>query len=182
MPNASTFTGTQEELLQALAGENAARVLDEEASLSVLEFLNAHGATIRAAADQSDSLEVRLTGPVFLSVRKFVWGSAAAILGLAVAIITNDSSLIASAAEVVGNLLSSISIFPSDTTEFKAYSAVAALQKEHPASGPSVDEVSYWLKEKAEVIADKELRRGLEALLDRQLLRRAGEDRVRIAW
>jgi hypothetical protein len=182
MSDESTFTGTQEALLQTLVGKDAATVFDEDVSLSVLEFMDAQGATIRAAKDQSESLEVRLGGSVFLSVRKFVWGSAAAILELAVAIITKDPGIISSAAQVVGNLLSSISIFPADTTEFKAYSAVAALQKENLTDGPSIDEIHSWLADRGEVIADKELQRGLDKLLDRQLLRRGGEDRIRIVW
>ena len=121
MTEETTFTGSRVALLQTLVGKDAARVFDEETSLRLMEFLDAKGATVRSAADESDSLEVRLAGPVFISVRKFVWGSAASILGLAVAIVTADPKLIASAAQLVGSLISSASMFPADTTEFKAY-------------------------------------------------------------
>lgn len=182
MPDETTFTGTRGELLRTLAGEDVARIFDEEVSLSVLEFLDAHGASIQPAEDQSDSLEVRLVGPVFLSVQRFVWGSAAAILGLAVAIYSSSPTEIASAAQVAVGLLSSISIFPPDTTEFKVYSAIAALQKKNPASSPSTNEIHSWLSDQGEIISNEEMQRGLEVLLDRQLLRRAGEDHVRIIW
>lgn len=182
MADETTFTGSQKELLQALVGKDNVRVFDEETSLKVMEFLDSKGATIKAVEDHSDSLEVRLGGPVFISVRKFVWGSAASILGLVAAIITADPKLIASAAQLVGSLVSSASIFPPDTTEFKVYSAIAALQKENPHRGPNVSEIGSWLHARGEVVTDKELGRGLDVLLDRQLLRRAGEDQWRIVW
>ena len=113
MTEVSTFRGTQELLLGELGGEHAAELLDENAALSVMEFLDAHGASIEPLGIESDSLEVRLGGPVFISVRRFVWGSASAILGLAVAILTSDPKMLASGAQLVGSLLSSVSRLPT---------------------------------------------------------------------
>jgi hypothetical protein len=176
------FAGSRNELLEQLLGDDTTPILDDDVALTILEFLTDQGAEIKPLEVPGDSLEVRLGGPVFVSVRKFLWDSASAIVGLAVAITTHDPNVLTSAAGVLGNLLAAISIFPTDTTEFKVYAAVAALRRESPNAGAQSEEIRAWIQLHSHDVSDQEVTRAIDVLLAKQLLRRSGQDRVRIVW
>jgi hypothetical protein len=178
-----TFRGTETDLARQLVGhENPlTTAVAEEAGLDALEFFSNRGAIIESVVNGEDGLELSLGGPVFFSVHRFLWDAASAIVGLAVALATQQPDVLSSAVELVKTFLSSISIFPSDTVEFQVYAAVAALQK-GGADSRKVNDVRDWLYARDQNIEPTDLAAGVAVLTERRLLEKGTDDNLRILW
>jgi hypothetical protein len=176
-----TFSGTETELIAQLVGDGVRFPGEqaENAGLEVLEFLAARDVRIAAAGDGDEGLELALGGPVFFSVQKFLWDAAAGIVGLAVALVADQSGALTSAVTLVKSMIASVSVFRSDSVEFQVYGAVAALQKQG-REAVKVAAVRDWLREREREIAPDDLAAGVAVLVERGLLRKLADGSLRI--